>query len=131
MFCNPTENACTNPKLVPPPPAFSAKEAVAAKDEVPNKEPVIPDDTFNDPVISVLPDMSKVAEGFVVPIPTFPSLTMVILTLPFVSICTCGVVDAAFDDNKVIRPLLVNCEYRSKLEDPIIAPVVVNEPVNP
>ena len=39
---------------------FEAVTALLAHDEVPNKEPVIPPDTFNDPVICCEPETKTV-----------------------------------------------------------------------
>ena len=44
-----------------------------ANDDVPNNEPVMPEVTRNDPVIKPLPDISKLALGLSLPIPTLPS----------------------------------------------------------
>jgi hypothetical protein len=53
-----------------------AKEALVdcvANEAVPNREPVIPAVTSNDPVMFADPDMSSFAFGVVVPIPTLPA----------------------------------------------------------
>jgi len=59
--------------------AVVANELDKAYEEVPNNEPVIPWDTFKDPVTIALPFTSNFAFGLVVPIPTLPFKAVVII----------------------------------------------------